>query len=670
MSLLDNAVVYDEEAFPNAWILCAESLNNGAKAVFEISDWRNDVADLIAWMDYLRQNGIPMIGFNNIGYDYPMLHYVRSNPHVNAAMIYEKNNQIIGSNDRFGHTIWDRDRFVTQIDLMKVHHFDNVAKTTSLKALEINMRSDRVVESKVPFGTILTREQLDNDVIPYCQWDVSETKKFAGHSKAALDFRVGLIDQFGIEVLNYNDVKIGVKMLEQRLGDDVCYDRSTGRKRPRQTPRRQIKLSEIIFPYIAFENPEFQRVHQFMFAQTLTPEDIDDPEAPIKTKGVFTNLNANVGGLTFHFGTGGVHASVERQKFFSDDDYVIQDIDVEGLYPNVAIVNGLAPEHLGGAFIVEYAKIPEERKTHAKGTYQNGALKLAANGPWGQSNNKFSVFYDPKYAMTIPINGQLMICMLAEQLVKVPTLQLIQANTDGITYKIRRDHVHLAKQIEDWWQGYTKLKLEYAEYKGMWIRDVNNYIALDTKGKLKQKGAYWHPDALDYANSISTASPPCWYKDLGNIVSVRAAIAAMVHNIDPVVFIRSHVDPFDFMCRVKTNRGAQLMWGDERIQGTTRYFVSKEGRQLSKVNPPPVGYQIGQYKKAPKITDYEYQQVMKETNGEWDERVCTKNRSRYDNVVTNIEAGWLVQECNDISNFSFDNINYDWYVQEAMKLII
>jgi hypothetical protein len=670
MFTLDNAIVYDEECFPNAWILCCESLNSDAKHTFEISEWRNDITDLIAWLDYLAGTNTPMIGFNNVGYDYPMLHYIRSNPHVTPEMIYEKNQSIIGSDDRFGNIIWDRDRFVPQIDLMRVHHFDNVAKTTSLKALEINMRSDLVLESSIPFGTVLTRQQLDEVIIPYCQYDTGQTKQFAHYSKAALAFRVGLIDRFGIEVLNWNDVKIGVKMLEQRIGEDICYDKSSGRRRPRQTPRRQIKLSEIIFPYVRFEHSEFQRIHQFMLEQTLKPEDIDDPDAPIKTKGVFTNLTADVGGLKFYFGTGGVHASVEKQRFASDENYAIVDIDVEGLYPNVAIVNQLAPEHLGEAFIGEYAKIPQERKTHAKGTYDNAALKLAANGPWGQSNNKYSVFYDPKYAMTIPINGQLMICMLAEQLVKVPTLRLIQANTDGITYIIRRDMIDQAKQIEDWWQSYTLLKLEYAEYTGMWIRDVNNYIAQDVKGKLKLKGAYWHPDPLDYANSISTASPPCWYKDLGNIVSIRAAVAAMVYGIDPATFIKAHTDPFDFMCRVRANRGSRLIFGDEPIQGTTRYYVAKQGQTLKKVNQPPAGYQIGQWKKAPKVTDFEYAQVMRETGGQWDERVCTKNRSQYGETITNIEAGWLVQECNDVSKFSFDNVNYDWYLAETLKLII
>lgn len=667
---LDNAVVYDNEHFPNASTITIESFNSDLVHTFVFSPWQNDLADFIAWFDHMSNAGHLMIGYNNASYDYSMIHFIRTTPGVTPEMMYAKNEEIIRSKDRFGHIIWDRDRLIPQIDLMKIHHFDNKAKTTTLKALQINMRAETVLESRVPFGTILTEQMLREDIIPYNRHDVKETKRFAHMSRSAIDFRLSLVPQYGVPVLNWNDTKIGEEMLVKRLGDDVCFDYSSGRKQKRQTPRRSIPLRDIIFPYVRFENPEFARIHQFMLAQTLRPEDLDDPDAPIQTKGVFTNLKANVGGLTFAFGTGGVHASAERQRFYADDTCTIMDIDVEGLYPNVAIVNKLAPEHLGSAFISEYAKIPQERKLHAKGTYDNAALKLAANGAWGKSNSPFSVFYDPKYAMTIPINGQLMICMLVEQLIKVPSLQLIQANTDGVTYRVRRDMLAHCRAIEDWWQQYTCLKLEHVEYTDMWIRDVNNYVARDTKGKLKQKGAYWHPDPLNYADSISNASPPCWYKDFNPIIVSRAAVAAMTQGIDPSAYLRAHTDPFDFMCRVKLNRGAQLFWGDEQIQSTTRYYVSRTGRPLRKIAPPPAGFQTGMWKKAPKITDAEYFRVMAETGGEWDERVCTKNKSQYGESVTNIQSGWLVTECNDIRSFSFDNINYDWYAAEVAKLII
>lgn len=667
---LDHAIVYDIETLPNCFTLTAETLRGDTVSTWEISEYRDDRAHLIAWFNWLNSNQIPMIGFNSVGFDYPVCHFIYMNPTCTVEQIYDKAMSIINSFDNFGHMIWDRDRFAPQIDLFKVHHFDNPAKTTSLKALQINMRSPTVVDSPVEFGTNLTPEQVDDDLIPYNKHDVQETKRFTFYSMAAIEFRIGMIDQFGIEVLNYNDTKIGEKMLEQRLGDQVCYDWSSGRKQKRQTPRSRIALADIIFPYIKFDNPEFQRVLDFMRAQVLTPEDLNDPDAQIKTKGVFTDLKAHVGGLDFHFGTGGVHASVTAQRFVATDEWPIRDIDVEGLYPNIAIKNGLAPEHLGDAFIVEYAKIPAERKTHKKGTYLNASLKLAANGAWGKSNSKYSVFYDPKYAMTIPINGQLMICMLVEWLLAVPTLQLIQCNTDGVTYRIHASMEPHAAAMCRKWEQYTHLTLEDADYSCMMIRDVNNYIAEDTKGSLKLKGAYWHPDPRDYANSIGTSSPPAWHKDLGNLVSIRAANAAMIQGIDPEAFIRAHTDPFDFMCRIKVARSSRLMLGEQRIQSTTRYFVALDGQPMSKVSPPPVGEVLGSWKRAPRVSKLDYDRVMAETGGEWDGRVCTASKSKYTDRVTAIRAGWKIAECNDARNFRFDRLDYSYYVQEARKLII
>lgn len=668
---LDLAQVYDVESFPNVFTLTAEALHSDERRVYEISEYRDDRQYLLQWFNYLQQHQIPMIGFFSEQYDYAMVHFIYTNPHCTVADIYAKSQSIVNSTDRFGSTIWPRDRFAPQIDLAKVHHFDNRAKSTSLKALQVNMRSRNVMESPVPFGQPVAQPDVDAAVIPYNINDVTETKRFAHISMGAIQFRLGLVPQFGVDCLCWNDGKIGAQMLIQRLGDDVCFDRSSGRKQKRQTPRREIPLRNIIFPYIQFNNPEFQRVHQFMLEQTLRPEDLDDPEATVKTKGAI-KISANVGGLEFKFGTGGVHASVERQRFYATDEWPIRDIDVAGLYPAVAIVNRLAPEHLGERFVHEYTKIPEERAQHAKGTYENASLKLAANVPWGQSNSPYSVFYDPQYAMTIPINGQLMICMLAEWLVSaIPSITLIQANTDGLTYRIHHTDLERAKQIEQQWQDYTKLKLEDVHYQAMIIRDVNNYIAVKQDGSLKQIGAYWHPKpGEEYAHSISTASPPAWHKDFNPIIVTRAAVAAMVHGIDPETFIRCHTDPYDFMCRAKCDRASTLYLGDDPVQSTFRYYVAREGRPLVKVSPPPAGAVLGAYKRKNGVSEAEYRRVMQETGGEWHPDVCTGNRSKYEDRRTAIQAGWRVADCCNADAFRFDNVNYEFYIAESRKLII
>lgn len=667
--LLANAVVYDIETFPNVFTLHFEMLSSPVGLTYEISEYRDDRHALLAWLSACRTYQTPMIGFNNIHFDYPVVHYLYHNPYATVADLYAKAQHIITSNDRFGNTIWESDRICPQVDLFKINHFDNRAKTTSLKALQVNMRSERVVESAVEFGTRLTREQIDRDLIPYNRHDVSETKRFAFSIMPAISFRAGLVDQFGMDVLNFNDTKIGSRILEQRLGKEVCYyyDASNTR-RPRQTPRNRIALNDIILPVVRFDHPEFQRILAYMREQVLTPEDLDDETAPVQTKGVFSKLQASVGGLEFHFGTGGVHGSVASQRFVATDEWLIRDIDVEGLYPAIAIANQFAPAHLGSAFVYEYSRLPKERKLYPKGTVENASLKLAANGTYGNTNNKFSVFYDPQFTMTITINGQLMLCMLAEWLATVPTLQMIQINTDGITYRIHRDYESYATMLCKAWEVTTGLRLESADYARMWIADVNTYIAETTAGKLKQKGRLWYPDPDNYVQSISEASPPAWHKDLGNTVSIRAAVQAMVNGVDPEAWIRAHRDPFDYMCRVRCDRASRLMLGDRQTQSTLRYYVAIDGDPLVKVSPP-AGLE-GAYKRANGVTEMEYNRVMAETHGGWDERVCTKNKSRYVTRRTSIETGYLVAECNDASWFRWDNVNYDWYVAEARKLIV
>ena len=186
--------------------------------------------------------------------------------------------------------------------------------------------------------------------------------------------------------------------------------------------------------------------------------------------------------------------------------------------------------------------------------------------------------------------------------------------------------------------------------------------------KLKLKGAYVYPDPLNYAKSISEMQPPGWHRDWSNVVSIRAAVAAMVYGIDPETFIRAHTDKFDFMCRAKVGRSDRLMLGDRELQRTSRYYVAINGAPLRKISPP--AGPTGKYKRANGVSEAEYMRVMLANGWQWDASVCTKNKSKYEDRVTAFEAGWNVAECNNADAFRFDNINYKYYVDEARKLII
>lgn len=677
MVTLNNAIVYDVETFPNCFTLSVECLNSDFSETWEISEFRDDRDEMVNFFHWCIKENIIMIGFNNIGFDYPIVDFILRNQKATVEQIYNKAMQIIECEKRFENLIWESNRFAPQLDLYKIHHMDNRAKSTSLKALQINMRSETIVDMPVEVGTNLTKEQIQELLIPYNKHDVSETKKFAKISIEAINFRMSLIDQFGIDVLNFPDTKIGTKIMEQRLGDKLCFDRSTGRKQIRQTSRERIALRDIIFPYIKFDNPEFQRIHNYLSDKVLTADEIQEigsekTTSKLKIKGIFNDLKASVGGLDFHFGTGGIHGSVNLQRIIATDEWLIRDIDVASLYPSIAIVNDISPEHLGEKFTEIYSQLPQERKRwqkeKGKKCVEANTLKLAANGVYGNSNNAYSVFYDPQYTLTITVNGQLLLCMLAEMLVLIPTLQIIQINTDGITYYIHKDNEPIAAHICKKWQEYTGLILEDVNYKRMWIRDVNSYIAEGMDGTLKLKGAYWTPDTADYNGSISTCQPPAWHKDLGNTVSIRAAVAAMVKGISIEDFIKNCDNPFDFMCRVKVNKSDNLLLDSQQIQRTSRYYVSTNGGEMIK-SSPPTGT-IGSFKKKNGVSDMVYNHVMSENGNQWNEQVCTKNKSKYAARSTAIESGYKLTLCNNVKDFSFENIDYNWYNKEASKLII
>ena len=162
---MSNDYVFDIETYPNVFTLAVEHADAPLRWMFEISDWRNDSREIVAFLLLLKESGARMVGFNNLGFDYPILHMLIRMGHSDAKTLYQKAQSIIASQDgdksRWTHLVKPSDRFVTQIDLFKIHHFDNKARATSLKVLEFNMRSDSIEDLPFRVGTVLTREQVE-----------------------------------------------------------------------------------------------------------------------------------------------------------------------------------------------------------------------------------------------------------------------------------------------------------------------------------------------------------------------------------------------------------------------------------------------------------------------------------------------------------------------------
>ncbi len=606
-----NDWVYDCETFPNVFTLSVMHVDAPVKLMFEISEWRNESRQIVEFVRYLADRNARMIGFNNVAFDYPILHTLMQMGQSDAQTLYRKAQAIIerqDDDDRWLHTVKPSDRIVEQIDLYKIHHFDNKARATSLKALEFNLRMDTIEDLPFKVGTVLTREQVEV-LKKYNEHDVEATRLFYHLTTDMLRFREDLCAKYpGKDWLNFNDTKIGKEYFTLRLEQAgvSCYDFGPNGRTPRQTPRPVIHLKDAILPWITFQQPEFIRVLNWLKAQTIT-----------ETKGVFTDLTATVNGFTFVFGLGGIHGSLENVVVESDDEHVIIDLDVTSYYPNLAITNEFHPEHLGKDFVAIYSNLFEQRKQYPKKSSESAMLKLALNGVYGDSNNKFSVFYDPLFTMSITLNGQLLLCLLAERLMEIGGLSLVQINTDGVTVRVPRAHIQRVDETCAWWMHMTGLNLEQVRYRRMFLRDVNNYIGQYEDGTVKRKGAYeWKTG---------------WHQNAGGLVIPKVAEKVLVDGAPIRETVENWPHLHDFMLRIKVPRSSYLQWGDHQAQNTTRYYVAKGGKPLTKWMPP--------------------------LKGKTDWRKFA------------VESGWNVQVCNDIKDVGLP-VDFDYYVQEIEKLCL
>ncbi len=613
---MSNDFIYDIETYPNVFTLAVEHAEAPLQWMFEISDHRNDSREIIAFLQHLKETNARMVGFNSLGFDYPVIHTLIRMGHSDANTLYQKAMAIINGQDgdeKWMHNVNPSDRFVQQIDLYKIHHFDNRARATGLKVLEFNMRSDNIEDLPFKVGTNLTLEQIPT-LKKYNKHDVAQTKLFYYKTLDMIRFREELTHLYQRDFMNHNDTKIGKDYFAMKLEEAgvALYDFGPHGRTPRQTKRPVIHLKDAILPWIEFTQPEFTRVLNWLKSQSIT-----------ETKGVFEDVTARVNGFEFVFGLGGIHGSIESEIVESDADFIIVDLDVSSYYPNLAITNRFFPQHLGETFCDIYKHLYEQRKTYPKGSAENAMLKLALNGVYGDSNSAFSVFYDPLFTMSITLNGQLLLCKLAEHLMQIDELQLIQVNTDGLTVRTHRDNKHKIDLVREAWEKMTGLELEEALYKTMMIRDVNNYIAVYENNKVKRKGAY------EYDME--------WHQNHGALVVAKVAEKVLIHGAPIRETVEQWPEIMDFMLRTKVPRSSYLAIEHDgvpsQLQNITRYYIAQGGGRLFKwLTPtktkPDVWRKIG------------------------------------------VESGWGVQVCNDIRDAGKLPIDFEWYIREVEKLVL
>lgn len=698
----DTDWVYDLESYPNCFSMTIIHTSGKWLKCFEVSDRKNETHALADCLRYLVKNKQRMVGFNNLSYDYTLIHEIitilsnakKSDKEgvVTANEMYALTMEIISEmkGDRPYYGVKESEHFIKQVDLYKINHFDNKARSTSLKVLEFNMRSNNVEDLPFPVGKKLTSDEIDV-LLRYNKHDVMQTLKFYYYCIDAIILRKELTTQFGFDCTNYNDTKIGKELFIQSLEKEqpgICYTpKPKGGRKIRQTKRSEIVIKDCLFDYIKFDRPEFQAIHEWFKAQVIT-----------ETQGVFSDL------LEHELGEVAKYAEmvVKRKKINNpvdakDKKYVPTDEHIAQLkkeHPLGWVEEKPLKSPKGAVsyyWCYRVADTLNVKINNFRFDYGVGGIHGAEQGTIRSENGKVVrtldvASYYPNMAISnsvYPAHLGLTFCKtykyLYEERKRHPkgsganaALKLALNGTYGdsnnefsplydpaytmtITIGGQLSLCMLMEKLIDNCNASIVMcntdGFEYVIDESMideadkWVKWWEGVTKLEMEGDTY--AVMYIRDVNNYT-SVTTSGKVKnkgayevlpyeklgWHKNHSAMVIAMAVEAHLVRGEDYEKFILEHKDPFDFMLRAKIPRSSRLVLvvdgEDVPQQNICRYYPAVGGGKLVKIMPPL------------KV-------------GEEDRRLS-------------IDSEWEVKTCNDMESFTWD-VNYEYYLSKAKELI-
>lgn len=222
-------LIYDIETFKEMFLCTIYNPQTEEFYEFCVNKNNNELDQLV---DFIYKYGdYYWVGYNVIKFDSQVIEYIIRNYEYWGEKewwnitndIYIKASDIIDDSNYDILPVYSEENLtVKQIDLMRIHHFDNKNRLVSLKRLMFEMDVENVEE--MPFSP--DRENLSNEEIEsikkYCKNDVIATYEFykitigeTSHplykeKNKILDRQI-IEEETGLNCLNWDDVKIGAE---------------------------------------------------------------------------------------------------------------------------------------------------------------------------------------------------------------------------------------------------------------------------------------------------------------------------------------------------------------------------------------------------------------------------------------------------------------------------
>lgn len=573
---------------------------------FIVSRFQNDFLSLMKFLKQNKDNGEYHIAFNGLGFDSIIIQFILDNYKlmlgkdytVITEMIYEKAQEVIDAahSQRF-YDFVPKKLMIKQVDVFKLNHWDNPAKSSSLKWIQYTMDWHNMEEMPIHHTELVDTIEKQDMIVMYCINDVLSTKQIMELSSSQINLRAALTKEYGIDLYSASEPRISKELFKHFLSAKTGISKYELNKL--RTRRDKIIVKNIILDYIKFKTDIFTEILTKFKALVIDANN---------TKGAFS-FSINYKGVQTDFGLGGVHGA-KGGIYEAKEGMIIMSSDVTSFYPNLAIRNKWAPAHIpNAAFCDQYEWFFEERKKIPKKDPKNYVYKIILNSTYGLSNDENSFLYDPELTMRITINGQLSLMMLYEMLSEgIPGSIPIMQNTDGLEMMIPTHMKDKYLEICKEWEVITKLQLEHDQYQKMIIGDVNNYIGVNTYREIEPEKYFELKNAkpeylyINKSGKYLYAPTKCkgrfeftdlaMHKNKSFLVIRKALYEFFVRGVDVKKFIENHNNIFDFCGGVKA-KGDWKFYETCLINGEIhktplskiiRYYISNKGCKITKEN--------------------------------------------------------------------------------------
>lgn len=579
---------YDTETFAHDFIVVFKDKETGEYAIFH--------NDNLGVREFISDEAI-YCGFNTKSYDQYIIKAICAG--FAPEEVKQLNDWLIASDDNQGWQYPALQGVYFRFNNIDIR--DDVQKGLSLKAIEGHLGIS-IEETEVDFNLDrpLTEEELAL-TIKYCIHDVDATEKLCEIRKDYLRTKLNIgrranID--GVKSLSATNAKLTAMMLgavkrEWHDGRDYVYPPN-------------LDLSVIPKEILDF----FDTIHDMSIPDNVLFK---------------TFLTITIGGMPCKYAWGGVHGSLTCYYEEATDDRVIQNRDVSSLYPSLIEGYNYLSRNVPNPQLFYDIRKDRIRAKHEGDKQTATDLKLPLNTVSGAQENQYNDLYDPLPTRSMRISGQLFLTMLTMQLLNAcRTIKLLNLNTDGLMYSIDKSELHIVDEIASAWEKQTGFELETDDISKVWLKDVNNLLFIDTKGKVKTVGGY-----LNYGISVKGA----WSINNNATIVKQAAIDYFVHGTPPSDTINACDDIFAFQLIAKAGKKYREAY----------HLVDGRAEPVQKVN------------RVYATADTRYGKLVKV--------------KAEDDTTANIES--LPEHCiidND-NHLTIDLVDKSWYIELAQKRI-